>query len=87
MGVQKFGPRQVALNRVQEHKSSLLLSSVDASIRSAKEQVFRSIQIVSRSHEIVDRTRAALARADRIRHGIHPAPVNPTIGPPSSHER
>ena len=81
MGVQKFGPRQMSLNRVQEHKSSLLVASVHESIKSAQEQVFRSVQIVSRSREIVDRTRAALARSDRIRHGIHPAPVNPAINP------
>ena len=87
MGVQKFGPRQVALNRVQEHKSNLLVASVHESIKSAKQQVLRSVQIVSRSREIVDRTRAALARADRIRHGIHPVPVNPTIDTLSSHER
>lgn len=64
-----------------EQKRTLLLESVDASIAMAREQVLRSSQIVSRSHKIVDRTRLALARANRIRHGLIGPARNPMVPP------
>jgi hypothetical protein len=81
MAIKKFSPTHMLYGHVLEHERTLLLECVNVSIATAREQVLRSTQIVSHSHEIVGRTRLAMAHANRIRHGLIGPGGNPKIAP------
>ena len=79
MAVKQFGLKQSFHSQLLQRDGALLVESVHRSIKMAREQVLRSAEIVSRSHEIVGKTRLTMARAGRIQRGVHEPAINPWI--------
>jgi len=80
MAFSKLRPLRSPMGRLLELNTESLLESVQHSLYTAREQVLRSTQIISHSHEIVGRSRVVLAHANRIKRDISGEPsVNPLI--------